>query len=334
MDARMIKIIVVSTILGAIFLALVAIYLISYIIFYKVMRRPKKPLTFSSSEKPKGIEAIVLKKLMGEELMEFLKSVEENIPYFNSLKKENVEILTDDGLTLRGVFIPAPTESKKTILCLHGYQSSQYADFMAQLKFFRENNFNLLIPYHRAHGDSDGKYIGFSVLDYVDSFKWFEVINTFVEDGEIVVYGVSMGGATTLLITSLEIPENVKCVVADCPFTSAWDIIAYHMRTFFKISPYPLLPAMEQWNKRIAKYDYRSISSIKAMEIAKVPVMIIHGDVDKIVPVFMGEELYEACSNKKDLLIIPGAHHAQAYIKDTKLYEERFLGFVNKYVSE
>ena len=74
----------------------------------------------------------------------------------------------------------------------------------------------------RAHGKSEGEYIGFGVLDRFDAKKWIDyAIERFGENVNIFLHGESMGGATVLMAGGLNLPKNVKGIISDCPITSA-----------------------------------------------------------------------------------------------------------------
>ena len=79
----------------------------------------------------------------------------------------------------------------------------------------------------RAHGASEGKYIGFGCLDRNDLVRWIEyVISLLGEDCEILLHGTSMGGATALMASGLELPNNVKGIISDSAFTSPAEVFS------------------------------------------------------------------------------------------------------------
>ena len=64
--------------------------------------------------------------------------------------------------------------------------------------------------------------------------KWMNLlIGRFSADTQIVLHGISMGGATVMMLAGEELPPNVKCIIEDCGYTSVWDVYAYQMRRYW-----------------------------------------------------------------------------------------------------
>ena len=87
-----------------------------------------------------------------------------------------------------------------------------------------EQGWNVLLPDMRTHGESEGKYIGMGWLDRLDVLKWIDLIRERDEQAQIILHGVSMGGATVMMTSGEALPENVRAVIDDCGYTSVWDI--------------------------------------------------------------------------------------------------------------
>jgi len=119
---------------------------------------------------------------------------------------------------------------------------------------------------------------------------------------------------------SKELPSNVVCVLADCGYTSAKDIIVRTLKK--RLLPAPLVYPLIKLGARIyGGFKLEEYSAVKAMQNANVPVVFIHGDKDKFVPCEMSTALYEACASRhKKLTFIPDAGHGLAYPRDKKAY--------------
>ena len=139
-------------------------------------------------------------------------------------KMEDIFIKSDDNLKLHATLLRSKS-NKNCVICFHGYTGKGLNDYGSIAKFYIEQGFNMLIVDERAHGDSEGTYIGFGVLDRYDVVKWVEyAIKRFGNDVNIMLHGDSMGATTVLLASGLNLPKNVKAIVADCGFTSAYDV--------------------------------------------------------------------------------------------------------------
>ena len=138
---------------------------------------------------------------------------------------ERVSIVTFDGLKLYGRYYHVADGAPLQIQ-FHGYRGTPIRDFCGGCKIARETGYNVLLVDQRAQGESEGKTICFGLKEKYDLVKWVEYANArFGADTRIILVGVSMGGATVLEASELELPENVVGVIADSPFSSPEDII-------------------------------------------------------------------------------------------------------------
>ena len=137
---------------------------------------------------------------------------------------QKVQITSDDGLKLSGVWVPAENP-KGTILLAHGYRSSKMVDFSLAFGMYHAIGLNILIPDQRAHGKSEGKFITFGVKESRDMQYWVAYHNKTFGEIPLILSGLSMGASTMMYLADADLPENVKCIIADCGFTSPKEII-------------------------------------------------------------------------------------------------------------
>ncbi len=281
--------------------------------------------------KPPVVGADKPNPLMGDEFAEFVKKTQEDAVIMKKLESEPVEVVTRDGLTLRGEFYRAAEPSDVTIVCLHGYNSNAYGDYSTRGLSYLHGGYNVLLANHRHHGMSDGKYIGFGVLDRHDVLKWVEAAEKLVPDGKIFVSGVSMGGATAMQCSCLALTPAVKGIIEDCGYTTVRDEVDYLAKKMFGFVPKLTIRFIEFYMRKLAGYGMREADSREAVKHSKVPILFIHGTNDEFVPTFMGHECYEACTAPKELVLIEGAGHAQSYFKDAEKCEQAVNAFIHKY---
>ena len=242
---------------------------------------------------------------------------------------ESLTILSNDGLKLSGNLFPVKN-ARATVICLHGYTGCSVRDYSSLAKYYLDNNFQVLLVDHRAHGESEGKYIGFGVLERHDSLKWIEYLNErFGENQKILMHGTSMGAATALMLTGLDLPKNVSGVVADCGFTSPWDVFKSVLKNTYHLPAFPLLHLTSVIARIVAGYDYKECSAKEEVKKAKVPILLIHGNADTFVPTYMCEEIYKNCPNAQ-MQIVEGAGHAESFYKDPQLYKEKLQELFEK----
>ena len=241
---------------------------------------------------------------------------------------EDLTLTSRDGLQLHGYFYPAEQESKKFVLFVHGYRSYARAEIAPFFEFYHDSGFNILAVDDRAHAPSEGEYIGFGVLDRLDCVDWAKkLVELHGEDIQILLHGVSMGGATVLSASGeAELPEQVQGVVSDCGFSSAWEIIGYQLKEALHL-PAGMLPRLEKVCQKKAGYDFHEHAAIDQVKQARVPILFVHGELDTMVPVHMARDLYEACTSEKELLLVPEAAHGESIAFAREQYEQTILDF-------
>lgn len=264
----------------------------------------------------------------------YMKTIHECKDFLATKSLEKIVIKSRDGLDLHANFLPAETESKKLAICFHGYTGRGMNDCASISTFFHNLGFNCLIVDNRAHGDSQGDYAGFGILDRYDCKAWVDYINKrFNNSKEILLYGVSMGASTVLMASGLkELADNVKVIVADCAFTSPYEVFAHVMKKDYRLPEFPVMNITNILCKKNAGYGFNDYSTVDAMKISKRPVMFIHGKKDNFVPTWMSEKNYKECCSEKDLLLIDNAGHAACYYENKLLYESKLTEFINKYM--
>ena len=267
---------------------------------------------------------------------EYRKMMVERKDWFVAQNLQKVSVQSRDGLKLSGAYLQAgSTPSKRIILALHGYTSAG-ASFCSQAKFFFENGIDVLMPDLRAHGESEGDYVGFGILDRFDCLNWIDyIVKQFGEDKEIILYGVSMGASTALMTTGFEdLHSCVKGVIADCGFTSPFDVFSHVLKRDYNMQQFPVMTINEKLCKKRAGYGFNDYSTLEAMKTNKLPILFIHGENDNFVPLWMSEKNFDACQSKKKLLVVKNAGHGASYYQDHELYEQTVLDFLNNYICE
>ncbi|MBO5036505.1 MAG: alpha/beta hydrolase [Clostridia bacterium] len=244
---------------------------------------------------------------------------------------EPLTLKTFDGLTLRGKFYRTEN-AKATVIFCHGYRSWPEREFMSVVKFYGEHGFNFLFYDRRAHGKSDGKYITFGVLDRYDLRDWIKYIDELCgRKFPIVLDGVSMGASTVCMASSLDLPENVKVMIADCPYTSPKEEIAHTMKTFDNLPVFPLIHTISFASKILAKSGFSDCDAREEIAKTKIPLFLAHGAEDRFVPTYMGKQIYDACNSPKELFIVEDASHGFAYVVATEEYRQKLMKFFKEH---
>lgn len=248
---------------------------------------------------------------------------------------EEVNIKSWDGLILKGHYLPAAFRSSITVILVHGYTGKGDAMGCFAQYFHEKQGFNVLMPDCRGHGESEGEYIGFGWQDRKDVIEWINyIVDKLGATSQIILHGVSMGGGTVLMTSGEKLPSNVKFIISDCAYTSARDILTYQLRRVLKLPQFPLIHITSLICKLRAGYYLGEASALTQVCKSKKPILFIHGGADKFVPVEMVNPLYEAAKCEKELFIVEGAGHGDAYWKDMEGYMSQVNKFIDKYITK
>jgi fermentation-respiration switch protein FrsA (DUF1100 family) len=153
----------------------------------------------------------------------------------------------------------------------------------------------------------------------------------FGEDIPILLTGISMGAATVIMAAGKNPPENVKCVIADCPYSSIRDILcleADKMGIPSKIA-YPFL---RLGAKIFGGFDPSSDSPEEAIARSTLPILLIHGENDNLVPEYMSERIRAARPDGTTRVTFTEADHGMSYVVDRDRYMSEVRAFTSRYL--
>ncbi|MCK8624951.1 alpha/beta hydrolase [Apilactobacillus sp. M161] len=240
------------------------------------------------------------------------------------------------NLTLDANFLPAAHKTNKTVIVAHGFMGNK--EKMAPYAYmFHKMGYNVLTPDTRGQGKSEGNYIGYGWPDRLDYIKWMhKVIDYTGKNSKLFMFGVSMGGATTMMVSGEKVPTQLKGYIEDCGYTSITDELNYQAQQLYHLPAFPrwpLIPILSGITHVRAGYSMYDGSALKQVRKNHLPMMFIHGSNDTFVPTKMVYPLYRATRGPKELLIVKGAKHADAYQTNPKLYNQKVEQFINKYMN-
>ncbi len=270
-------------------------------------------------------------KMSGTDWSQYAPVLAERKAFMMAQNHRDVYQMSFDKLKLHATYFPEIQNmdgKKKVAICFHGYTSQGLADYIGLSDYYLKRGFAMLLPDARAHGQSEGEYIGFGCLDRKDALVWIDwVIQECGEDVEIILHGTSMGGATVLMASGLDLPKQVKGIVSDCGFTSPKEVFTHVLNSMYHLPAFPAIQGADIINKKLAGYGMDECNAKQEVRKAKVPILFIHGSNDTFVPCKMCHEIYDYCAAPKKKLIVEGAAHAESYYKDMEKYEQALTDF-------
>lgn len=214
---------------------------------------------------------------------------------------------TQDGVTLHGWFVEAPGSPAVLLLC-HG-NAGNIIHRLELLTELHRRGLSVCIFDYRGYGRSAGRPSERGL--YLDAEAAYDaLLQRGVAPGQIVVWGTSLGAAVA---GELATRRQVAGLILETPFPSVRAMVRAY---------YGGLPL--QWLLR-ARYDLA-----KRLGEVRVPVLVMHGDRDHIVPLALGRQVYAAANEPKTFYLIPGADHNDTYVVGGEAYFQRVLAFVRQ----
>ncbi len=279
-------------------------------------------------------------KMSGTDWEQYFPLMEKRKEFVLAQAHKDVYIKSFDGLRLHATYFAGVGQEEvpgtgKAVICFHGYTGEGLSNYIAMTDYFLKQGYAVLLPDARAHGGSEGEYIGFGCLDRKDALGWIHwLIQECGEDISILLHGTSMGGATVLMTSGLELPDNVKGIVSDCGFTSPKEVFTHVLNHMYHLPAFPAIQGADVLNRKLAGYGMDECNAKYEVRKATVPILFIHGSADTFVPCSMCNEIYDNCASPKRKLIVEGAAHAESYYKDMAAYEKALSEFASEVLRE
>ena len=255
---------------------------------------------------------------------------------------ERVETVSDDGTHLVGRVIACRPDSNRWLVFSHGYADNWRAG-LTFARRYAEMGFNLLLVDLRAHGESDGAWVGASWLDRRDVVAWCRwVVERAGAEASIVLAGISMGAASSIMACGEEdLPEQVRACVADSAYDDFWNTAVGVVSTgSLGTPPMPAHPVIDlaRLSLKLSRggYDVVSARPVDAIAHSAAPVLLVQGEDDTVVPTYMTDALAAAAGGAAageghEVVKIPSAGHCCAVFADPELYWEAVGALVDRW---
>lgn len=243
--------------------------------------------------------------------------IEDGYKKFMEKSPKEVFMTNREGMKLCG-FLLECEGATKTVIFSHGWRSIPFFDFSCIWEYYLEHKFNVLVIEHRAHRDSEGKYLYFGVKERFDVIDWANwTVERYGKEHKIFLSGISMGSATVMMAVGTEgLPENVVGASCDCGYTSASDIFRHVLKARFHLPAFPIMHVAGVISKIFAKFDFEEFTSTEGVRNSKIPLLFIHGTDDDFVPVEHTYKNIEACGSEHVDVIVEGAEHGLSFFTD------------------
>ncbi|HKF01037.1 MAG TPA: alpha/beta fold hydrolase [Candidatus Sulfotelmatobacter sp.] len=258
---------------------------------------------------------------------------EETAAVRSSVRKLNanladLSITTPDGVPLSAWLIQPQYTNGSAVIVLHGLGDNRLG-MTGYAKLFLDHGFSVLLPDARGHGISGGSLVTYGLLERNDVHEWINVLQAQVHPQCIFGLGESMGAAE--LLQSLATHPDFCAVAAESPFSDFREIAYDRMGQAFHTGPWLgrtlLRPVVEVAFLRVRwKYglDMQMVSPEQSIADSKIPVLLIHGQVDSNIPVRHSRMIHTQDPHTV-LWEVPNAGHCGALSVAPKEFEEKML---------
>lgn len=260
--------------------------------------------------------------------MDIFNGIKEQAKKLSKVPCTRVQTTSYDGLKLSGRYYHQSDDAPLCI-CFHGYRGSAIFDMSIMGQFLQNEGYNVILVDQRAHFHSGGHTITYGIRERRDVLSWIKCANErFGSDKPIYLFGISMGATTVVMASGLNLPDNVKMICADCPFSSPRDIIYYVAKRWYKFPN--LLWALIRASALVYGHLIipRNITAANAVKNTNKPILLIHGEADYFVPKEMSEKIKQSNPDRVELHTFPGAYHGVSYFADP----ERYISIVRDFI--
>lgn len=305
--------------IAAIIVALLAFALFTalYVVYRNIFYNPKPP---READPYRGLDSKYLDGMRDV--------IREQIDALGAYPCEEIRVRSH-GKTLFGRYYHGEGQGPVAIF-FHGYKGSSYTELSGAALLALSHGNSALVVDHRAHGKSSGRTVSFGIKERLDVVTWVRYIkNRFNGKRGCTLFGISMGGASVLMASELlTADDGVRCIIADCPFSSPEGIIRRVLGN--RGLPPRLYGVIALSAVLIGHFRLGASTAKDAVGSTEIPILLIHGEADDFVPPEMSREI--AASGKGiELFTVPGAAHGQSFAVGKDDYVKTVLDFSDRY---
>lgn len=233
---------------------------------------------------------------------------------------EDVYFSSVDGIKLHGWMLPAQDKAKGTVLFLHG-NAENISTHIASVYWLPKQNYNVFLLDYRGYGLSEGSPSLPGVQDDINSAMGYLLHRLDIDSGRIVIFAQSLGGALAIYnVAHSPYRDNIKALISESAFSEYRGIVQEKLDSFWLTWPL-------QWPLRLTiNDDYSPLPVVS--KVSPIPLLIIHGDQDNVVPLTHGEKLFAAAGQSKDMWVVPDGGHIGAFSR--KIYQSKLLEYLGR----
>ena len=247
-----------------------------------------------------------------------------------SVPFENVGVITADGLSLVGWYVPS--RNGAAVIAQHGYKADR-GEMLNEAAMLHQHGFGVLLSTIRAHDLSEGHLITFGRDEVKDLAAWWRFLRSRpdVQPDRIGFLGNSFGGTLGIQFAAGE--PGVAAVVTNSAFSSLEDTIDTSVRFFTGLPPFPFASLIRYFAEREAGFSASEVDAKRWIaRLSPRPVLLMQGGADVVISKSSGDRLFEAARDPKELWFEPEVGHSGFDEAFPEEYEKRVVAFFRKYL--
>ncbi len=247
-------------------------------------------------------------------------------PFEVGMPFEDIAFHAADGTRLAGWWFDRPG-SDRVVIVSHGHRGNKSDLLGIGPGLWRDGHSVLLFDF-RGNGDSEDGPQSLAHYEQADLRAAIAYAVARRPEAGLVLVGFSMGAAVSILVGAQE--PRVGAFVLDSPFADMRGVVANAIGTL-RLPPVPLLWLVDRATRLRYGYGFHEVAPIEVIgTLAPRPVLLLHGDQDRVIPVEHAHRLYAAAGDPKRLHIFAGADHCGGYFQGRAAYIDLVAGFLRE----
>jgi pimeloyl-ACP methyl ester carboxylesterase len=242
------------------------------------------------------------------------------------LSVSDVAFTSSDGVPLKGWWNPG-NPSMPVIIFVHGLNRSRL-EMLERAADSNRRGYGVLLFDLRNHGQSGHAHTTIGIFESRDVCAASKLAAQKSPGRPQVLLGVSMG-ASSAILAAKQCP-GFQAIISDSSFLSFRDTVAHHLKLIFRLPAFPIANLIVALTAARMGFDPDEGDVEAAIRNLKVPILFIAGSADRRMPPELAERMYGASPNPhKQLLIVPGATHGEAFRTEPQRYLNSMYRFLD-----
>ncbi|MGB0992120.1 MAG: alpha/beta hydrolase [Akkermansiaceae bacterium] len=280
--------------------------------------KPANPLGDLLNDKDGSLSRLaetLLGKNGGNRLFYFPTKDQPFTPEKYGYKYEDVSFKSADGTKLHGWFLPSTkgtSKAKGTVVFSHGNAGS-VAHHLGFVTWLLPEGYNVLLYDYRAFGKSEGAITRKGLIEDVRAAFTYVATRKDVDANRLISFAHSLGGAKSLAAIGMKPIKGLRAVISHGGFASYKQM------------------AIQKAGQVGGNLTTDELSALQFVEkVSPLPLLIIHGTADAVVPVGQGEALFKKAKEPKTFFKVEGANHQNSLSKNNGEYRKKMLAWLDE----